>query len=135
METGLYTRTVDDAAERIQAQEPFNLREGKTLYGREGGADQDPGLLPEQYRADAAAARYVVYSYRTPVGWVRQDGTKVVPDVGYSPTTGQHQYLVAHAWGIGFRPARGREYVPVPATDTLYGQPRRLRSGGIDTAY
>lgn len=132
---GKYAATVDEAGERIQALEPFYLRDGKTLYGREGGMSSQWGLLPKEHHEDAAAAQYVVYSYQTPIGWVRQDGTKIVPDIGYSPTTGQHQYTVAHAWGVPFRPARGRTVVPVPKTDTLYGKERRLRRGGIDTQY
>lgn len=41
------------------------------------------------------AAVYVVYSYDTPIGWVTSDGDVYVPDVTYSPTTTNHQGIVA----------------------------------------
>jgi hypothetical protein len=82
------------------------------------------GALPEGYRPQVAQARYVVWSYFTPIAWVNQDGTKTVPDVGYSATTGQHQMLVMSAWDLPVRyPARGREL------RRAGGGPRR---GGID---
>jgi hypothetical protein len=36
---------------------------------------------------------YVVYSYATPIGWVKLDGNDnwVIPDTKYSPTTTNHQ--------------------------------------------
>jgi hypothetical protein len=99
--------------------------------GRPGGADS-LGYLPRQYHAAARAARYVVYSYATPIGWVTVAGEHVVPDVGYTLTTGAQQYSTAHAWGIDFRPARGRETVKIRKDDALFGTERNLRSGGLD---
>ena len=89
------------------------------------------GHLPPQFSEEIALAEYVVLSYDTPIAWVI-DGEKSVPDVGYSPTTGQHQYLVKHAWGMDSFPARGRPTVQVPSTHMRYGRERRLRSGGMD---
>jgi hypothetical protein len=107
---------LDDATNMIKAEQPFRTSvSGKatvpSFSATVGGADY-LGNLPDEYHDDAIAARYVIYSYYTPVGWIRQDGTKVVPDIGYSLTTGQHQYRVLHAWGINRYPARGRKTVP-----------------------
>ena len=99
--------------------------------GMTGGA-QSFGLLPMEYRDDARRARYVIYSYETPIAWVREDGTKIVPDIGYGLTTGQHQYAVLHAWDMMRHPARGRQIVRPDATHVKYGRERRLRSGGMD---
>jgi hypothetical protein len=53
------------------------------------------------------------------------DGEKIVPDVGYSATTSQHQMTVMAAWDLPVRfPARGRTLRPAG------GGPRR---GGIDS--
>jgi len=58
------------------------------------------GWLPEcwadRYRSDADAGRivYQVYSYSTPIAWVLNDGTVVVPHVRYSATTSGHQGLL-----------------------------------------
>lgn len=99
-----------------------------TLKGTPGGADT-VGYLPERFHEQVREADYVVYSYQTPIGWVTADGDRVIPDVGYSPTTGQHQYMVKDAWrdagytGSGTFPSRGREYRPTG------GGPRR---GGMD---
>jgi len=112
------------AKEAIREQRPFRLRD--TLAGTSDSVGGTHGHLPEKYRADVESAVYVVISYDTPIAWVRPDGTKVVPDIGYSPTTGQHQYTVKAAWNITGRmsfPARGRELRPAG------GGPRR---GGID---
>lgn len=40
---------------------------------------------------------YVVYSYNTPIAWVKYDGTVVIPDLRYSVTTAHHQN-VCRAW-------------------------------------
>lgn len=66
--------------------------------------------------------------------------TYVVPDVSYSPTTGQHQYQCLEAWEAALRrqgtyrrgPARGRDVVRVPGNAEVYGRTIRARRGGID---
>lgn len=98
-------------AEGFIADELEFTNSDATLSGRQGGAS-DFGSLPDRYRVSARAARYVVYSYRTPIGWKDDDGMWTVPDVGYSSTTSQHQYIVKAAWGIKSFPGRGRETVP-----------------------
>lgn len=42
----------------------------------------------------AARIRYVVYSYATPIAWVRDNGEWVVPAEKYSKTTSTHQHIV-----------------------------------------
>lgn len=91
--------------------------------GRKGGADS-LGYLPSEYHADAQSALYVVYSYATPIGWINMHGHPVVPDIGYSLTTGQQQMATRTAWGMPNRfPARGRQTVKIPGP--------RGRSGGF----
>lgn len=63
----------------------------------------ETGRLPRDwvkaYRSDSKnpGVSYVVYSYATPIAWVRMDGETVIPDVGYSVTTTRHQNL-CRAW-------------------------------------
>lgn len=114
--------TLADAEMAIKDQLPFHMRD--TLYATVGW-NGSRGFLPwPDYHESIKDAVYVVISYGTPIGWIRPDGTKVVPDVGYSNTTSQHQYTVLNAWKIRGRfPKRGRELRPAG------GGPRR---GGID---
>jgi hypothetical protein len=46
---------------------------------------------------DARRIRYVVYSYATPIAWVRENGEWVVPAEKYSATTSRHQSIVRMA--------------------------------------
>lgn len=135
---------------RIHAMQPF-LSEGKLPDGtRRWWAVSGPavslGHLPAKYHASIREAVYVVYSYDTPIAWVMevQHGadpyTYVVPNVGYSPTTGQHQYAVLEAWAEARR-RQGqskwqmdgrRTVIRVPGNAEVYGQERRLRAGGMD---
>lgn len=102
------------AEKRIKSWQEFRNQPGKDVApwsGRPGGADS-LGSLPSEHHQSAQAARYVVYSYETPIGWIDYHGNPRIPDVGYSLTTSQHQYATAHAWGLDFRPQRGRELRP-----------------------
>ncbi|MET8983271.1 hypothetical protein ABZX85_47675 [Streptomyces sp. NPDC004539] len=78
-------------------------RQPFTTYGALRATDQQSycvGLLPQEwadrYRSDAVAGRirYQVFSYSTPIAWVLDDGTVVVPHVRYSITTSGHQGLL-----------------------------------------
>jgi hypothetical protein len=106
--------TLDEAEVRVGSLKPFRTATG-SMKGAPGGADTF-GHLPEAYHAEVRDAEYVVYSYATPIAWLTVTGQRVVPDIGYSPTTSQHQYLVKNAWqgtdwvGSTF-PARGRQVV------------------------
>lgn len=133
-----YVVSNDGAEEKIRKELPFRNQKG-TFYGvkslavESDGVDVLPveyqtisdavGELPVKYHDSVRAARYIVFSYETPIGWTGADGTRTVPDVGYSPTTGQHQYTVKHAWGLTVHPKRGRELRPAGGGS---------RSGGID---
>ncbi|WP_405537567.1 hypothetical protein OG787_32525 [Streptomyces sp. NBC_00075] len=81
----------------LAAREPFDT------YGAFRATDERSycvGRLPEQwadrYRSDAEAGRivYQVYSYSTPIAWVLDDDSVVMPQVRYSPTTSSHQGLL-----------------------------------------
>lgn len=147
------TRTVfhnDAIPGRIAEMMPFlsdgKLPDGTRRWSGYSGPATTMGHLPPRYHASAHAAVYVVYSYDTPIAWVLEvqhgtsDYTYVIPDVGYSVTTGQHQTAVMEAWGPHMRrqgdyrrfPGRGRETVRVPANAEVYGTERRVRAGGMD---
>lgn len=123
--------TMDQAQQMIKEEKPFRfgrVHDGQPTFS--GGPWLDSrhpgsfGALPEIYRDQVVLSRYVVWSYWTPIAWVNQDGTKTVPDIGYSQTTGQHLMTVMAAWDLPVRyPARGREL------RRSGGGPRR---GGID---
>jgi hypothetical protein len=139
---------------RIARLQPF-LSEGRLPDGtRRWSAFSRPvlgyGHLPARLRSSVDRAMYVVYSYDTPIAWVTEneghdegrsaDVTYHVPDVGYSPTTGQQQWSCLSAWGWTARNDGGierhgrREVVQVPGNAEVYGQERRLRAGGMDGA-
>jgi hypothetical protein len=118
-------RTLAQAEEAIRELRPFRLRDTLRALPVWNGTT---GPLPwPDYHESIKDAVYVVISYGTPIAWVRPDGTKVLPDIGYSATTGQHQYIVKDAWNVPghmYFPARGRTIRPAG------GGPRR---GGIDS--
>lgn len=117
-------RTLYEAEKMIAKREPFRLRDLQTLWATDTPPDSI-GFLPPEYADSLTNAEYVVMSYRTPIAW-EVDGYPYLPDVGYSPTTGVHQYTVKAAWDFPGRlwfPARGRDLRPAG------GGPRR---GGID---
>lgn len=138
---------------RIHALQPFlsegRLPDGTRRWWAVSGPAVEFGHLPRKFHASAREAVYVVYSYDTPIAWVLevQQGTDpytyVVPDVGYSLTTGQHQYAVLEAWaearhrqGMWKWEMDGRRIVVrVPGNAEVYGVERRLRAGGMDGAY
>lgn len=128
-------RTLHDAEQLIREQKPFRLRGGDTrlppsLWATTEAPDAF-GYIPAENSEGAESADYWVFSYRTLIAWVAE-GEPTVPDVGYSPTTGQHQYLAASALGVDFHPARNRGTVEIPRNDSQYGVARRLRRGGMD---
>jgi hypothetical protein len=139
---------------RIHALQPFlsvgKLPDGTRIWSGHSGPAISFGHLPSRYHVRARGAVYVVYSYDTPIAWAteREDSGRdrghpylfEVPDIGYSPTTGQHQYAVLEAWADELRrqgayrrwPASHRETVQVPANAEVYGRAIRARSGGMD---
>jgi hypothetical protein len=137
---------------RIHAMQPFlsegRLPDGTRRWSGHSGPAVTLGLLPRRWHRQVREAVYVVYSYDTPIAWVReapQNGPRnpywyTVPDIGYSPTTGQHQMACMDAWADQMRsqgtyrrwPGRGREVVQVPGNAEVYGRTIRARAGGMD---
>jgi hypothetical protein len=123
------------------------LPDGTRLWSAHSGPAVELGHLPARFHASARSAVYVVYSYSTPIAWAVEDDAGRgadhwfhVPDVGYSPTTGQHQYACLEAWEAHLRrqgdyrrgPGRHREVIRVPGNAEVYGRTLRARSGGVD---
>jgi hypothetical protein len=115
-----------EAEQMIRERLPFENKSGSW-----SAIDGSPNLMfglgvgdfTDEQKEELRTASYVVYSYTTPIGWITEDGRTVVPDVGYGPTTSQHQYGTLSAWGMRQTPARGRLVIRAG------GGPRR---GGID---
>lgn len=81
--------------EGIERHEP--ARERRTnLTGRPVLMHPASGNLPDPYRREYwdTEIRYVIFSYDTPIAWLRTDGTWRMPMVRYSLTTTQHQNTV-----------------------------------------
>ncbi len=74
------------------------FRSGFAMKGVDG-ASGTLGELPQQWReaynlaAKENNLRYTVKSYDTPIAWVLNDGTVIIPSVKYSVTTTNHQSL------------------------------------------
>jgi hypothetical protein len=137
---------------RIHAMQSFlstgRLPDGTRVWSGHSGPATSFGHLPTMYYAPVREAVYVVYSYGTPIAWVTENEDRSsrepyvyhVPDIGYSPTTGQHQMECRAAWEEALRrqgtflrwPGRNRRTVRVPGNATVYGRERRVRSGGMD---
>jgi len=143
---------------RIHNLQPFlsvgTLPNGTRRWWGISGPAPDMGHLPRQFHESARRAVYTVISYGTPIAWVTENDDQTsrepyvyhLPDVGYSPTTGQQQYEVRDAWSKALRrqgtfptlghghAGRGRQVVRVPGNAEVYGRERRLRAGGMDGA-
>lgn len=137
---------------RVANLQPFlavgTLPDGTRRWWGISSPAPDMGHLPRKYHDSARVAVYTVISYGTPIAWVYERDLNipdplfyVLPDVSYSPTTGQHQYEVRDAWSAQLRSqgtfpplghGRGREVVRVPGNAVVYGRERRLRAGGMD---
>lgn len=91
--------TINEAPIAIKNQRNFVV--GQNFSGTAMNPDQRPdlGRLPSAWviRLNQDRARYAVYSYGTPIAWLTENGTAVIPDVKYSATTGKHQGIAAKA--------------------------------------
>lgn len=74
--------------------------------GRSGGGQlsafptDEPSQLPAAWENDVANASHVIYHHGTPVAWIDgRDGTWVIPDKSYSPTTSGCQKRIRDAVG------------------------------------
>lgn len=95
-----------------QAREALSERRAYTTHGAmyaiEGvtGTGRLPRDWADEYRADMDHITYTVVSYSTPIAWVLDNGTVVIPDVKYSVTTSKHQGML-YALGATERTRNG----------------------------
>jgi hypothetical protein len=89
--TSLNKLNTSRIAEWARNGEPF-----KAAAMSGGPGKGDAGRLDEEwatrYRKDKVT--YTVYSYATPIAWLRSDGNWIVPTQKFSPTTSNHQGFV-----------------------------------------
>ena len=92
----IHNRTARDrATELVEAGKPFS-NSSRSISG-EPGAALTPGRLADRTMvAEVYRATYVIYSYKTPIAWLRADGTWTHPDLWYSATTARHHGIVSY---------------------------------------
>lgn len=87
-------------AKAVRAHEPFirgNISAYRYSQDETPRTGQLPGFLADQlYGALLDNDLYVVYSWKTPIGWVRLNGKDewFIPDITYSVSTTHHQHLL-----------------------------------------
>lgn len=88
------------------AQLAAYVREGTTfesgrLYGEAGLFGDEIGELPKGLAESylQSGARYTIWSYDTPIGWIDRKGSWVIPQVNLGSITAKHQALVSAAAG------------------------------------
>lgn len=93
-------RTIDKL---VNKHEPFLLGNVSAILVKQG-EQVDCGRLGAIWAIEDIITKsresdlYVVYSYKTPIGWVKTDNsgdTWTVPDIYYSPSTKHHQNVLA----------------------------------------
>lgn len=99
-------------SEHVLALKPFTTH--GNMYGQDYAGTT--GMLSDHalrtWQTDHAGIKYAVYSYRTPIAWVRADGTWVVVDNRFSSSTGKHQsalYFLKDPVRVGFAWSRVTE--------------------------
>ena len=95
----LHTRDAESMARAVAAGKPFTTN--GSLTGQSKGARRGlywrTGRLPRDWESVlntdtvTVGVDYVVYSYGTPIAWLRSDGAWAIPPVKYSLTTTRHQ--------------------------------------------
>ena len=80
------------AEKAIANRQPFRTPSIHAIAGKVYSTGKLPNDWAGKYAFDDVA--YTVLSYDTPIGWVTKGGEKVIPNVRYSETTTQHQYIV-----------------------------------------
>lgn len=95
-------RTIGGPRGLLSRMEPFTSGSSGNMRAErfDGGEYHDSvGRLPNEWVSDlrSIGVIYVVFSYFTPIAWVKDEGGVVVPDKGYSVTTTHHQNL-CKAW-------------------------------------
>lgn len=121
------TRRSDDPTRR-----PGSFRGVKWFEGR--------GHLPEQFvDANLVGARYIVYSYDTPLAWwggEKGEERWYYASVGYSPTTSRHQHEVRVALAGEDIIYVGGDWKAVPSAGKFWdGSPKVNASTGAPDGY
>jgi hypothetical protein len=91
--------TIANAADYIARHEPFNAGNLTGIAGPPTSTGHLPAVDAAYLRADQEryGIAYTVLSYKTPIAYVLTDGTVVMPEARYSPTTTAHQDTTAQA--------------------------------------
>lgn len=106
----------EDYAAVIAARGSFQA--AKSVQGRAGWAATGTrvGDLPAEHAAQFRADKpdYVIYSYQTPIAW-HSNGTWRMPNVRYSVTTTQHQWIIWFALRALPEVTEGRAALDAPS--------------------
>jgi hypothetical protein len=80
---------------RVNKRKPFTNSTGsfRGIVGGPGTFGELPAYWRNRFPERGVA--YTIMSYSTPIAWLDHNGEWTVPDVKYSPTTTQHQGVVA----------------------------------------
>ena len=89
------TRDVCTIARALRNGEPFTT--SGALSGEAYPLIVGGGRLSYDWASQIDRPVYVVRSYATAIAWQNHDGTWVMPDDRYSPTTSKHQSTVRRA--------------------------------------
>jgi len=135
-----------DAQALIKKREPFTnatARPGPHIAGRPHPGSfrattwfEGRGHLPEQFvLGTLLAARYIVYSYNTPLAWW-SEGQWYYASVAYSPTTSKHQHHVRVALAKENVIYVGGDWREVPGAGRFWdGSPKVNASTGTPSHY
>ena len=97
----LSTRKPGPIAKKLLARESFRTNGALKGVARPEWIDhgkmsvRDYGYLRSD--RDFYGIDYVIYSYSTPIAWLRGDGSWVMPEAGYSVTTKRHKATIRAA--------------------------------------
>ena len=97
----LSTRNPGPIAKKIWARESFRTNGALKGVARPEWIDfgkmsvKDYGYLRSDQ--DFYGIDYVIYSYTTPIAWLRGDGSWFMPEAGYSVTTKRHKAIIRAA--------------------------------------
>ena len=97
----LSTRKPGPIAKKLLARESFRTNGALKGVAKPEWIDlgkmsvRDYGYLRSD--RDFYGIDYVIYSYSTPIAWLRGDGSWVMPEAGYSVTTKRHKAIIRAA--------------------------------------
>lgn len=97
----LSTRKPGPIAKKIWARESFRTNGALKGVARPEWIDFGMMCLEDFYTLHddkrAYGIDYVIYSYTTPIAWLRGDGSWTMPEAGYSVTTKRHKATILAA--------------------------------------